>query len=589
MKLFFRSSVYVFLLIQTFDVIPADVIPAVSKYQTISNEEWRTADNVINFQQFLEDAGEFNLQEGKQAYSGKLFNLNRHVNIWYVIRLQPESNKKRARYFNLENSLPASQTLGMAPDGTLLLIDGGGNSLTCNLFGESDSANDLLKTKKPNPYVSLCGGKVFLRTQQIGNRYRIKWKKVADGDDSSMPWDYEDTSVDSAKEYLFGSADRESKANAMARHQQTETAVAPNNAKVSRQSTIPIYNTRFALAEDTGKHLNAGQWYKARNYEGVYLSLMKPGLVDKTILSSFRKRVAPINRVGGNGSQGSERDTVVTSVAMDLSKYSIGWNNGTKLPGVGWSRRAYGVKRKPRQGPDGFRSLRPQLAFPGVVHPLILPEVVGTFAGGFRRKDSAFKRGPLRGFNKGHHYGFMEKGVLMSTLVPNLATFITYTNGDVDIKTWTKEDNEKLHLVRDARQNGVPLIENGEPSPLVRQWVPGNWFGSAKGELKTLRTSACILNKDGKRYLMISYFSSHTPNAVARVMQSYGCNYAMQFDINGLMLTYAAFFQRNDKGGFDIEHLYSPMRTEDVKANGFKAPRSIVTPNYKDFFYVIKR
>jgi len=52
-------------------------MPAVSKYQTISNEEWRTADNVINFQQFLADAGEFNLQEGRQAYSGKLFNLKR--------------------------------------------------------------------------------------------------------------------------------------------------------------------------------------------------------------------------------------------------------------------------------------------------------------------------------------------------------------------------------------------------------------------------------------------------------------------------------------------------------------------------------
>ncbi len=561
-----------------------------SKYQIVSDEEWNTADNVIEYQPFLADAGEFDLHISKQTYHGKLINLNRHVNIWHVIRLQSASNKKRVRYFNLENSLPASQSLRMAPDGTLLLTDRDGNSHTCNLFGETYYADDQLKkTKKRNPYVPLCEGKVFLRTQQIGNRYRIKWSKVAGEDDSSMPWDYKDNTADIAQEYLLGSADRESKANVKASHKQTESAVAPNNAKLSRQSTIPVYNTRFALAENTGKHLNAGQWYKAKNYNGVYLSLMRPGLIDKTILNSFRKRVAPINRVGGNGGKGSERDAVVTSVAMDLSKYSIGWNNGTNLPGVGWSWRAYGVKRKPRQGPDGFKSLRPHLAFPGVVHPLILPEVVGTFAGGFRRKDSAFKRGPLRGFNKGHHYGFMEKGVLMSTLVPNLATLITYTNGDVDIKTWTKEDNENLHLVRDARQNGVPVIENGEPSPLVRQWVPGNWFGSAKGELKTLRTSACILNKDGKRYLMVSFFASHTPNSVARVMQSYGCNYAMQFDINGLMLTYAAFFQRNDKGGFDIEHLYSPMRTEDVKANGLRAPRSIVTPNNKDYFYVIKK
>ena len=55
-----------------------------------------------------------------------------------------------------------------------------------------------------------------------------------------------------------------------------------------------------------------------------------------------------------------------------------------------------------------------------------------------------------------------------------------------------------LARIRYARQNGVPLVEpdpaTGAPAPgaLVAKWGPGNWSGSAGGELRALRAGACL-------------------------------------------------------------------------------------------------
>jgi hypothetical protein len=183
----------------------------------------------------------------------------------------------------------------------------------------------------------------------------------------------------------------------------------------------------------------------------------------------------------------------------------------------------------------------------------------------------------------------MENGVLMSTIVPNLATFIMYNDGKVDMKTWTPEDNKNLNLIKDIRQNGVPLIDNNEPGLYVKNWGAGNWSGSAEAKLKTPRTSACLYKKEDKNFLIISYFSTHTPSSMARVLQSYQCNYAIHLDMNHPKFAYAALFTQDTNGNFDIEHLHESMQGEDVKVNGHTAPRSILTPTYKDFFTIFKK
>jgi hypothetical protein len=141
----------------------------------------------------------------------------------------------------------------------------------------------------------------------------------------------------------------------------------------------------------------------------------------------------------------------------------------------------------------------------------------------------------------------------------------------------------------------VPLIEfnpvtlRGEPSPFVRLWGPGNWSGSANRELKTPRTAACLVEKDGRRFLLFSYFSTHTPNGVTRVMQSYRCKYAIHLDMNSPRFAYTALFNQLPNGEFSIEHLSTQMASEDVKVGGKKTPRSLLVPTYKDFFHVMRR
>lgn len=87
------------------------------------------------------------------------------------------------------------------------------------------------------------------------------------------------------------------------------------------------------------------------------------------------------------------------------------------------------------------------------------------------------------------------------------------------MKTWTEEDNAMLPRIRFARQNGVPLVEDGIPGPLVPpHWGgPGNWSGSAEAKLRTLRAGgACMKEANGKQWLIYGWFSTATPSAMAR-------------------------------------------------------------------------
>ena len=59
----------------------------------------------------------------------------------------------------------------------------------------------------------------------------------------------------------------------------------------------------------------------------------------------------------------------------------------------------------------------------------------------------------------GSHYGFVEQGVVFSTLQPDLATVFTTVSGEVQMGTWTQDDRGRMANIRDARQNGVPLVE----------------------------------------------------------------------------------------------------------------------------------
>jgi hypothetical protein len=167
-------------------------------------------------------------------------------------------------------------------------------------------------------------------------------------------------------------------------------------------------------------------------------------------------------------------------------------------------------------------------------------------------------------------------------------------DGSVDMKTWTEADNALLPKLRDARQNGVALVEpaatDGTSSvgALVEQWGPGNWSGSTQGQLRALRAGTCLLTPSSGRYLVYGYFSTATPPTMARVFQAYGCRYAMHLDMNALEHTYLAVYKRQG-ARMAVEHLVKGMSVLDKQSGDDLQPRFLDFPDNRDFFYVLRR
>ena len=348
---------------------------------------------------------------------------------------------------------------------------------------------------------------------------------------------------------------------------------------------------RAVVAEGLGIDLGTqggllpGQWYAAAGLDGIYVSVAQPGaLAEGATAATGRGR--PLDPV--------EADALAYLVAFDLAAFDLGFALGTEHPRLGWSAHMRDELRDPRlPGPDGIGSAAP-LARTGMVSPALQARTVATFTGGFKREHGAFRHGDLAAVNQGSHYGFIEQGVVFSTLVPGLATLFVLNDGSIEMKTWSRDDDRLLGQIRHARQNGVPLIERdpgGGPSrfgALVDQWGAGNWSGSADEQLRTLRAGACLVEHADRRFLVYGYFSAATPRAMAHAFQAYGCRYAMHLDMNALEHTYLALYPRIGSR-IGVEHLVQGMAVLDKSVGATLVPRFLGFADDRDFFYLVRR
>jgi hypothetical protein len=243
-------------------------------------------------------------------------------------------------------------------------------------------------------------------------------------------------------------------------------------------------------------------------------------------------------------------------------------------------------------GPDGFDTISPLIAT-GVVSPIHVSRTVATFTGGFKRYHGAFNSGELAVVNRGSHYGWIEYGVVFSTLEPGLATLVVRDSGRIEMTTWQTGDAANLVGIEHARQNGVPIIEHDPtegsvPGKLVGNARSGNWSGSVTGERRTVRSGICLQESEAGRFLVYGWFSSVTPSAMARVFQAYRCRYAMQLDMNALEHTYLALYS-TDGDAVRAQHLVRGMEEVDRSVGGQSVPRFIGYPDNRDFFYVLRR
>jgi len=483
------------------------------------------------------------------------------VGAWWLLTVHAPGAAPAS--YHLEAADPAHQRFALDPaqPGTLT-IDDGTALQRCPLW-----PGDALERARRSPlaYAPLCDGALYLRNPVRGQRSALEATTQFLRD---HVW---------RGEQIVGFVRREFYADAFV--EKGAAASAPGAAASAGgpppalPAGAPATLVPGTLGIDVGtRTLTVGRWQPARGVDGVWVSIAQPsafGVVDP-----------------------AEGAALAYLVGFDLGAFDLGFALGTDHPRLGWSARVPEARRDARPGPDGIDDAAP-LVRTGMLGPAQQSRVVATFAAGFKREHGAFSHGALAAANQGSHYGFVEQGVVFSRLVPGLATLAVFDDGTVEMKTWSKTDAARAGRVRDARQNGVPLVEPGRggtpaAGALVDRWSAGNWSGSADERMRTLRAGACLVDDGAKKYLVYGWFSDATPRTMSRVFLAYHCRYAMHLDMNALEHTYLALYRR-DGAAIAVEHLVAGMAVLDREAAGGVLPRFVAVADDRDFFYLLRR
>jgi len=531
-------------------------------------------------------------QQGEKAGEVSLINLNSFVNAWYLLKIK-WPNQRNIDWYHLENSHHLNSKLILDPSypGGIIIEAISGQRSQCDLWSADGGFRIKLAKFRKQPFADLCHGQVFLRNNIEGYRTTREWVVEFLRD---RVWGGE-TITNIVKNTIYKDAfliDGEKNSSNSAEESISESPtdhLMPTAAYMGESYQGRLMNALELGIEVEGAKdgsMTLGRWYLSVAQAGVYLSVMEAQAAHESLLSSFKKYVRDLDEV--------EAKALNYLIAFDLDQFDVNFAVGTEHPRVEWSDRIDDKYRDPAlPGPDGIGDINP-LVPTGLIPVHLSEHIVATFTGGFKRTHGAFKWGQLAKNNFGHHYGFMEYGVMLSRLQSQLATLVIYRDGVVDMKTWQENDNSRLNLMRHARQNGVPIIrwdeelKQGVPGELVSDWTLGNWSGSQDRKFRTLRAGMCLqTTASKKKYLIYGYFSSVTPTAMARVFQSYGCDYAMHLDMNALEHTYLALYAKDKTKDNTPSHLIKGMKVLDERFRG-NVPRFIGYPDNRDFFYLTR-
>jgi hypothetical protein len=545
--------------------------------------------SVIELQQFRETTSIPTKNEAGQTGKATLINLNPLINAWFLLRLEWDHGRSGGTY-HLGNHDPEGQQILLDPQyPSGLMIASKQGRFPCDLWSEaSDTALDRAGDSH-NTYAPICGERLYLRNKTKGHRTA---KEMVTDLLRQHVW-HGEAIVTFVKDKFYRDAYLETADLTPAKVPATDARQGPPGAPAP-----PLLNPRYGndlldpvelavkLEDRINNKVVVGRWYGVRDMPGVFVSVVKPGLVSEQVIWSEAKLVNPLDEV--------ESKALVFLVAFDLDQFQLGYAMGTEHPGVEWSDRIQeSVRDNSLPGPDGIGTVAP-LVMTGMLSPVYAEWVAATFTGGFKRDHGAFRWGDLALKNHGSHYGFIQNGVVMSKLQPGLATVLVFDNGAVELKTWTDQDNKNLARIRHARQNGVPIIEydasagTSRPGALVPFWGPGNWSGSEDKRLRTLRAGLALQEQGGRQFLIYGYFSSASPSAMARVFQAYRCKYAMHLDMNALEHTYLALY-RVQGARFLVQDLVEGMSVLDKSHQGQVVPRFVGYADNRDFFFLLRK
>ncbi len=508
-----------------------------------------------------------------------LTHLNPAINTWILLEVIG-SNGKKAGVYHIENSDPTVQRVSLAMEPAVhVVIEGGVSTYRCVPWSK-DSAHLKRARASDLPFAPICGGRLFLRNKVRGSRTNLEATSQFLRDNVWLG----ENLVGFVKDTFF----RDSHLETAEEVEGELSGLAPTGLVKADLETTPIVTARIGLQLEGAPdgRVTMGAWYPVSDMPGVFATTLQPKVISKSILSEKGKANA-LSHIEGRAQ--------AYFAAFDLTQFDIGYEVGTVHPRVNWSPRPSGAGRNWNiPGPDGINNTAPVISL-GIVSPSVAGRMAATFTAGYKREHGAFRYGAYATENHGTHYGFVVHGVVLSKLQPNLSTLYVLDDGTIGMKTWTKEDDKLLPRIRFARQNGVALVERDPesdrsvPGPLVRHWGPGNWSGSAKAELRTLRAGACMREAEGKQFLIYGYFSTATPSAMARSFQALSCDYAMILDMNAIEHTYLAVYVPK-AGALQTQHLVPGMAAVDKKQrDGTRIPRFVGFSDNRDFFYLTRR
>ena len=533
----------------------------------------------------------------------ELINLNPNVGFWYLYKYRKPSQSSGISY-HLELPYPDMKISLDKKDPGSIIIETKQDTYLCSLIDTSIIELISKSNKTNNPYTSICEGRVYIITKTSGRESTKEYvvdflRRNIWGADTIAAFVkdvffFDKYLVGSKSSTLSGKKTNHKKGFPLSAKTQEISDIATDYLGISYYKdgelwhpTPPKEDIDPEREPDDSRTVQAGQWYQTEYDPHVFVSVMKPSLIQESILKSYPKLVNALDPV--------ENEATSYFIAFDLKTLNINFKLGTDHPSAEWSTRVQESMIDNPKGPDGIDSFLPLISS-GKVNPAMLSYMVATFTGGFKRNHSAFMWGALATKNKGSHYGFMQEGVLFSTLNPELATIYMDTSGDVRMSTWTKDDDKLIPKLKFARQNGVSLIESVDssgipiPGKYVKYWGAGNWSGSEQKKQRALRAGICLQETGSSKFLIYGYFSSVTPNAMARLFQAYGCKYAMHLDMNALEHTYLALYKIDPKSNsVSIEHLVQGMEVLDKKNKDTIIPRFLGMSDNRDFFTITRK
>ena len=194
---------------------------------------------------------------------------------------------------------------------------------------------------------------------------------------------------------------------------------------------------------------------------------------------------------------------------------------------------------------------------PMEVPPASRGRLVATFNSGFKLQDSG------GGFAlKGHSYVPLKNG---------LATVVGYTNGRVDVVSWTGGPDVGPTVLY-ARQN-LPLIVNGgRPNPNLSD---GPQWGATLGNAIRVWRSGLGIDRHGN--LIYAAANYQTVGSLAKILIHAGAVRAMELDINSYWVSFITY---RHSGAADPANLLAAMT---------RSPMRYLTQDDRDFFAVYLR